>query len=369
MKGTAPVTVLSSAVGLGVYIPALLVQQQLTEQGIPSEVDVIERHFATPKQLLHIASRAMQHENFALAQIAHRMTKDTTDALDLASIDALLHRWTSEGRTRFITWSGFWLPLIERYRELIDAPLSVDHCRIDAVVSASFRIHPSLRAGSSEIWLWNWDQRRLVHSIPVAGLAPVAYANRDNRVLVHGGGWGLGDYRQRLAMLRRSTYALDSIIHAPAESSSKRSHDRCFMIRTDWNAWQRNASGGHDFPPMLEVSTDGTASPMPGSDGHAMHSIIRTAKAIVSKPGGCTLIDSLAAATPLVFLQAYGDAEPFNARIWRELGFGMHFDEWQEGGFSEAPLRRMHESLLSARQGGIDYVRSYVQRMQSVHRE
>ncbi len=42
----------------------------------------------------------------------------------------------------------------------------MDHCRIDAEISASFKIYPDLKAGN-EIWLWNWQDKKIVHEIPV----------------------------------------------------------------------------------------------------------------------------------------------------------------------------------------------------------
>jgi UDP-N-acetylglucosamine:LPS N-acetylglucosamine transferase len=98
------------------------------------------------------------------------------------------------------------------------------------------------------------------------------------------------------------------------------------------------------------------------ADHHALHDVIRAAKAIVSKPGGCTLIDSLAAATPVVFLEPYGYAEASNASLWEHLGFGISYVAWKATGYDPAVLERLHANIV-ARPRGVDYPRVYAHRL------
>jgi hypothetical protein len=352
-----PATVLTSAVGLGVYIPALLVRERLRALGQAAEVEVLEEQYSPQRLQDHIAHRRAHHASFALAQLANRMARDVQHCLDARRVEALLARWARQGRSRFIVWSGFWLPLLERYRALVPGVrLEIDHCRIDADVSASFRIFPGLRQAGTEIWLWDGNSGRVVHEIAVGAAAPIPFAQRGKRLAVHGGGWGIGTYRDTLAELAQAGYACDLVVHDPAEAAGRREPDRSFMLDPHWEPWLRDADGEFGFPPMVEPGK-ASAPPRAHQRYHGFHDVIRQARAIVSKPGGCTLIDSLAAATPVVLLEAYGEAEQRNAQIWQRLGYGIPVADWRASGCSSEVLEQLHRNIL-ARPRALDYPRS-----------
>ena len=86
--------------------------------------------------------------------------------------------------------------------------------------------------------------------------------------------------------------------------------------------------------------------------------MIARARAVVSKPGGCTLIDSLASGTPVILLEAYGYAERSNAEVWIALGYGITFEAWRESGFSIDVLQRLHENLRKRARNTINYPQS-----------
>jgi UDP-N-acetylglucosamine:LPS N-acetylglucosamine transferase len=81
---------------------------------------------------------------------------------------------------------------------------------------------------------------------------------------------------------------------------------------------------------------------------------VREAIAVVSKPGGGTLLDSLAAATPVVLLAPWGGPEAKNGALWEELGFGIDFQRWRRTGFDQCVLEDLHHSLLAAREHDVD---------------
>lgn len=207
-----PVTILTSGIGLGVYIPALLIQRQLAHAGVAAVVEVLEGCYTPDSLRRHIAHRDACRKNFTLAQMAHRMARGVEGNLDRDRIGALLESWATQGRTDFIVWSGFWLPVLEDYRRRVPhLRLNRDLCRIDAEVSASFKTHRDLEGDGAEIWLWNWREKAIVHEIPVTPDPPVPFAQRERRLVVHGGGWGLGTYTGTLPALARAGYALDMV--------------------------------------------------------------------------------------------------------------------------------------------------------------
>jgi hypothetical protein len=108
---------------------------------------------------------------------------------------------------------------------------------------------------------------------------------------------------------------------------------------------------------------DGTVTYQRNDDFHPFHSVIRRARAIVSKPGGCTLIDSLASATPVVLLDAYGYAEQSNGAIWAHLGFGIPYGTWEASGFDSAVLGGLHTALMARGRGETGYPGAYAERL------
>lgn len=359
MRGAPPVSILTSGIGLGVYIPALLIQRRMAQLEVRADVEVLERYYTADAQRRQLTLRQACRDNFALAQMAHRMTRDVGDALDAARVDELLRRWASEGRRHFMVWSGFWLPLIERYRAFVGAQLHIDCCRIDAEISASFRVHQSLARDAVEIWLWSWAEKRTVFEIPVSDAPPLAFDEREDRLVVHGGGWGLRTYRSRRAELARTPWASDVVVYDAADAVDAPPRDRAFMVDPTWRPWD-HGDCAPSFPPFAEVG--GSFS----SGGHALFELIRRSKAIVSKPGGGTLIDSLASATPVVLLEPYGYAEASNAALWRHLGFGVSWEDWRDSGFSAGLLQRLHDNLQRRSRNGIEYPKAYVDRIEGL---
>jgi hypothetical protein len=368
MSPVPPATILASAAGLGVYIPAIVMRQGLAGKGVVADVEVVEGYFLPEKQRALVASRAAQQQNFALAKIANRMARGVADCFDASRVDRLFDTWAEQGRHRFVVWSGFWLPLIEAYRSRCGFGLHVDHCHIDADVSASFKLHASLRHQGRDVWLWNWQRRELPYRIAVGETEVERYADREQALVVHGGGWGLGGYLDTLPELAHTEYALHVV--GPGQGAGRarrREGDRLFALKPHWEAWMRDEAGNHVFPPMMELSAAGEWMPMADTGHHAMHGVIRRSKAIVSKPGGCTLIDSLASATPVVLLDAYSASEARNAQVWRELGYGIAFDDWRKTGFSAEAIEPLHSRLMAARRQGIDYIHALAE--ESLRRE
>jgi hypothetical protein len=243
--------------------------------------------------------------------------------------------------------------------------INLDLCRIDAVVSASFKVHRELERDGVEIWLWRAPDKTVVHRIPVTSEPPVPFTARDNRVVVHGGGWSIGTYAQTVEPLKRAGYKLDIVVHDPAERSRFGAGDRCYMLDPDWEPWHRNAAGRHTFPPMGLVEEDGRITYRTNDRFHNFHRAIGTAKAVVSKPGGCTLIDSLAAATPVILLEPYGYAEQANADVWAHLGFGIPYAAWKAEGFAGAAVERAHGSLAAWPTRSMGYPQHYAARRQA----
>lgn len=75
-------------------------------------------------------------------------------------------------------------------------------------------------------------------------------------------------------------------------------------------------------------------------------------------------MDSLSSATPVVFLEPYGEAERSNAELWIRLGFGVSYGEWRSGGYDDRVLARLGGNLANRPGATINYPRDVAARTQ-----
>ncbi len=320
-------TILTAGTGLGVYIPGLLMHRALALRGVDVALAVLESLYT--EAALRERERAVPafQSDFRLAQLAHRRARHDPARFDAARVAA----WQATLRgQRIAAWSGFWLPL------LAQKPVVIDHCRIDAVVSASFE-NGAPRDGDREIWLWH--EGALHWRLPVDARLPLPWAERERRVVAHGGGWALGEFGVGIDALPTGWEA--DVLCGQREMAVPRA--RVWRVASEWRPW----NGAPRFPPMAPAGSD-DFSP---AHEHRAYELLRGARAVISKPGGGTLIESLWAATPLLMLPPFGAAEARSGALWQSLGLGMPLADWLARGARGDDLKAMHERLLAARVG------------------
>jgi hypothetical protein len=351
-----PLTVLTSAVGLGAYVAALLHHELLRDAGHRVDLEVVEGWFTDHHLERHLIHERAFRRDFRLALAGRRMVGSVAERLDDERIDRLLTGWRADGRSRFFVWSGYWLPVLERYAASVpEMRVELDLCFSDSIESDSFRVHDQ-PAGvvRREHWLWNWRRRALGRRLPVPAGAPIPFAQRERRLVAHGGGWGLGTYTDVLPELSGAGYALDVLGPGSPGWEGQGPLDRRYLSDPDWHPWVRDAAGEFSFPPLGEVLAHGEVRYRPQISFPAAHLNVREGMAVVSKPGGGTLLDSLAAATPIVLLAPWGQPESKNGALWEELGFGIDYQRWRETGFDPDVLEDLHHRLLDASVPDID---------------
>ncbi|EFM12352.1 conserved hypothetical protein [Paenibacillus curdlanolyticus YK9] len=356
-------TILSSGFGLGFYIPALLLEQQLIARQQPVEVVVFENFIVGDKKGKIAESRFDYHKNFALARIAQKMPIDIRDSIDFDAVEELLQTWEQEKRREFIALSGHWIYILDMYSERvgIDA-LDVTLLYVDSELSPSWKgvkkYVPDYSTRYREQYLFDAANERVCFRLDVTDEPIVPYESRPYRFTVHGGGWGMGTYLAKVEELERE-YALDLSIYHESDFDLSNTNHRYWMVDPTWEAWQKDPSTGrHTFPRFGEVRAG--EPPAFVNDIHATHHHLfdnmKQAKGIISKPGGSTLIDSLASATPIIFLDAFGPHEQKNADLWIKLGFGISYETWKQADFSLELLQPLHEALAAQRTAFPNYV-------------
>lgn len=328
------IEILTSGVALGVHVPGLLLADRLRERGVPVEVQVLER--LLPPQVLATTEKMKWafHRNFRFALAGQKVAGSPVKSVDPAAVQRLRARWRAAGVTRFVVFSGFWLPLVA------DLGVPIDVCHVDSVASPSFT-KTGLSMPARHVWLADADGGTLPCTIPVSHTPPVPWHDREPRVFLHGGGWGMGTYRDHAAELRAHGFGLDVVAY---EDTDVTQDDlRYFMVDPRWHPWLDDG-----YPPFGQVRPGAPTDFRRGAGHHGSFDLTRTAVATVSKPGGGTLLDSLWSATPAVLLDPFGAHEERNSRLWQDLGFGITLDRWRATGFSLDVLRELHEALRTA---------------------
>ncbi|HEY8211602.1 MAG TPA: hypothetical protein VIG99_29165 [Myxococcaceae bacterium] len=336
-----PLTVLGAGPGLGFYVPAAILARRASRRR-PVELLAIESLLPPEKQSVIERSRLAFHRSFDVARMGQRMVKDITGDLDAAAVDALLARWRAEERRDFVVFSGFWAPLVARFaRER--RGLRVAHCHVDCVPSSSWSLVSEGEARG--VWFVRWEGRALNHRLEVSGRAPLSWVERSGRLLAHGGGWGIGTYRDRIRALESSGWSLDVLAYEPGDAAQFPPGARAFMPDPGWVPWK---AGSDWFPPLGQVEPGQSIRYTRSAEYPPLFDLTRTAAAVISKPGGGTLIDSLAAATPLLLIEPFGDYERKNGELWKELGFAIDLADWIADGCRHGVLESLHHNLLGA---------------------
>lgn len=375
LLNTSPITILTSGNSLGAYVPGIRLVEQLRRRGIPAEAEVLERLFPEETRRNMIRTKQLFHNSFEAAKMGTRMARDIGLTLDEAVVANLLQRWRDEGRSVFLAVTGFWIPVLQRYEKMMHPePIRAEFLRLDAVDTPSYRPYEDVYPRYRHHWLYRLGREgtsELHAKLTMSDADFVPYSERERRIVVHGGGWGIGTYRSKIANIQRH-YSLAIVVYHSEEVIDALPCDRIYMTDPNWHPWLEeslsydrtmqaaqatqtaqstltNLSNQIDtaYPPMAEWKRNEPLTYERGTNGPLLYEVIRNSLAIVSKPGGGTLIDSLSSATPLIYLEPFGEHERANAELWGQLGFGISYDRWLEADCSWEMLYELHCNLKS----------------------
>lgn len=354
-------TILCSGVALGVYVPGLLLERLLRQRGLATEVVVLENLLQAEHKARLRANKAAFHASFTVALAGQRLARDLRTVMDDALIEALFDGWDQSGATYFIVFSGFWIPVVEAYRARTrDRRIHAELCFMDAATSTSWRLFRDRLSTFPQRTIFDGEAQRIPCTFPFFTEPGTPWDRRPERYVIHGGGWGMGTYKDTIPELEQRGVALDIIAYETFETADLQLEQRAFMVDPQWNPWDRDENGRHILPPFGEVRAGIPPDFHSRPERHGLFEVVRQARAIISKPGGATLLDSLASATPLVTLAPFGGYEQKNADLWHRLGLGISYEDWRASGFSPAPLEACASSLVQVRAKTPDYVDHYL---------
>ncbi|WP_195575616.1 hypothetical protein [Paenibacillus sp. 1001270B_150601_E10] len=348
MQG-ASVMILTSGNSLGAYVPGVRLMEKLEQVGIAASVEVLETLFTEEIRANVLKTKELFHRSFQAALMGHRLAKDIGPVFHTPNVEALITTWQEKRVSHFIAITGFWLPILELYQEKAPWPIEVEFLRLDAVDTPSYASYQERYAPYTHQWLFRLeDDRASLHmKLDMTDQPILSWQDRDPRIVVHGGGWGIGTYQQVIPTLQEH-YPLDIVIYSSEERSHVKQQDAAFIVDPTWNPWTSLLRGEKaDYPPTSCLNPH-LGKEQLWQDRPIISQVIAHNIAIISKPGGGTLVDSLSGATPLIYLEPFGEHERRNAACWRDLGFGISYAEWEATAFDVDVLHQLHLNLREA---------------------
>jgi hypothetical protein len=342
-----PVTILCSYVTLGTYIPALIFHQGLLRRGIASELVALEQLFLEGKldeipKLKHAA-----HSNFKFAKTALKMApKNNSSSFDEQKVETLFNHWKARGQRHFVVFTGFWNEVINTYLAGVDHQnIAIDLVHMDADLSPSWKSYDAKYGNIRLIKLFDAVDKKLLSYIPPESNFSKP-ANGLNRVLIHGGGWGIGTYKEKISEMLQQEIKLNVIAYEMADVGTHNELIDYHLLDPQW----KPANGTHyTFPSIQKVDDEGTTTQTWADTYYPYYNLVLTSSVIISKPGGGSINDSIAAGVPVVFLEPFGVHESQNAFLWKTLGYGIDYNEWKEQYFSFESIDQLRTNLIEGK--------------------
>jgi hypothetical protein len=362
MHATKNVIVLGGGPGLGFYIPGLIVHKQLKSRGIFSKMYAYENLIKSEKRENFVKAKTSFHRDFKFALISQKLTRSVTEHVDQTLLEELFNEWDRIEQKYFVVFSGFWTAILELYiTEQNSNELHVDLCHVDAAESSSWSLTKSEMPCYKHVWFFNWKEAKVSYYINIDDTEPLPYISRNNRFLIHGGGWGIGRYKEVIPVLEDRGYALDILNYEyPDLNKNGSTNNRYYMIDPTWHHWLKDERGDLQFPPFAKVVNGAEPKFTKANEYPEIYSIIKNSKAIISKPGAGTLLDSLSSATPLILLAPFGDYEEKNGLLWEKYKLGIPFEKWADSDYSSDLLEELHHNLIALRGQTKNYLKDLV---------
>ena len=331
--------ILGSGIALGVYVPALSLKNQLEAEGQEAELMCVEELYSDKQEVME-ETRKSFHKDFRLAQLSYRLPTRNTTAVDPEAAEEFLKKMSDERYDAIITFSGFWTDLLNRLAESCphyEGRLSAIH--MDASRSLSWKSVDSSKI--REIWLYQLENKSLYYTLDKAETDKSA----AHRILVHGGGWGLGEYREKINKLNELGYKLDIIIYQDDELNEMDNLNEYYLLDPKWKPYH----GKNEFPKLLRFQDGEWVSFIEDRQKvNPLRKLISQDLAILSKPGGGTIYDSLITGTPLIFSEELASYEADNRKLWEEKGFGIGFEEFVLDQSRDIQLTEMRRRLIDS---------------------
>lgn len=343
---------LTSAMGLGTYVPALHIRDGLEEKGFSVKLCLYEDYFSDETMSEYKRSKDAYHKDMRVAVAAHKMaSKRLKSALKSETLERILDEWQKDEVRKFVLLSGNWITLVRRYKEERCQEIEAYIVHMDIGVAPSFKHFQNEDALFSEIYPIDSDG---VHALIDNHFEEKAATEREDnkiRLYVHGGGWGMGNY-QSIAdklMLRDD---IDLLLASYGTDEMKEGVTYS-LLDAEWEPWKLDDNGRHQYPKMRTNLNNNQMVCIDNSYSNGLYSLYSQCDALISKPGGATLMDSLIVGVPMIFITPIAEHEKVNAEAGVKLGLGISYEDWKESGFDVNILKKLKDNIQEIRRSKV----------------
>lgn len=337
------IKILTSAMGLGTYIPALHISDYLQRNDYFVNLEVFEEFFDEATLDKYAKTKSMFQSSYKAAVLGHKLaSKKLNFILGDTITDRIIEKWKDEDIDTFIILSGNWTSIVSRYMEIHEHVKAII-VHMDVGVAPSFMDFHNQNNRFIEIWPIDEKGVNYIIDNHFDEIRTMSSEEKQNKLFLHGGGWGMGTYRNKLEEL--STILPNSMITSINNKNEYKPHNNIeyYMIDPSWKPWLKYNNAPCDYPPMSKVDKDIEIINNKHSNG--LYQLYHTCCGIISKPGGGTLMDSLITTTPIIFLEPIADHEKVNEKVWIELGYGISYEAWIQSVDPIKVLMDMKENL------------------------
>lgn len=350
-KETHTINILSSIIGYGVYFPALIIYEQLKALNYTVNIYSIERYFDEKATSEFERTKTAFKKDVRLVQIASRIPVKYTKKLSKEKTEVLFQEWSENNTTHFLCFSGLWLETLQTYKKQ-QPNCVIDACRVDSAVSSTWESllrHENLI--TNDVSFFNAATNKINYVLNIPEIEPLPYSERTNNVTIHGGGWDLGDFVSKTEQFTED-YHVNLIVNAIQELSTEN-----ISLHANQPNWNPLYDDG--FPPFGRIDAASKLVTKNYTKHPGILTILSKSKAIVSKPGGMTLMDSLISETPLLFLKTVGKNENSNKKLWETLQLGISLETWQESEQKDELLQEMQSRILAIKTKTPCFLKTY----------
>ncbi len=358
-KEAITINILSSVIGYGVYFPALILCKQLKKLGFNTNIYIIERFFNDEATSQFIKTKEAFKTNVRLVQIASKLPVSYTNKFDEEKLSKLFNTWENNRSTHFLCFSGLWLEALNDYKSIVPE-IIIDCCRVDSEISATWEaLRKYKNLIRSDFSFFNATQHKINYILNIPSIKPKPFHARNPEVTIHGGGWDLGNFKDTLKVIEQSNYHVNLILNdleqLTLQSTTNKSDT--YANKPKWNPLFEEG-----FPPFGKLR--GSQLELTNSIEYpGVLKVIIQSSAIMSKPGGMTLMDSLITETPLIFLKSIGKNENGNRRLWENLQIGLTIEDWNTSNFSITVLEEMYHKIIHIKKETPCLVTTYIHQL------
>lgn len=350
------IEILGSGIALGVYVPPLLFLQSLEEK-VYKNFTIIEEIFTEDKCLKILENKKIFHKSFRIAKKAHQLPVAIEQCIDQEKLLYLFKRWEKEKVDLFCIFSGFWIDVLKIYQNYLGRQVNSVCIHMDADTSNSWKNYKS-KISCNDYWLFSEVSNSINYYF---GLDQVYHVNpindREEKVVIHGGGWGMGTYSHKVQDLIDRKIPVHYIQYEYDEMKMLKDIPNVSIYYLDekWIPWNKETIYCN-FPKMLVWSKrEQRYVPFSNNNAnlHCFYEILNSSLGIISKPGGGTLLDSYETNTPVIFLEPLGDYEKKNADLWIKNGFGLSYEHWKKNDFSYDILKVASNKIKGSKKNAL----------------